>query len=61
MSISIKTSEDIKKMREAGKLASEVLDFITPFIKQNITTNEIDKICQEFNIPIAAAALSFAC
>jgi len=50
MSISIKTSEDIKKMREAGKLASEVLDFITPFIKQNITTNEIDKICHDFMV-----------
>ena len=37
MSISIKNSEDIKKMRIAGKLASEVLDFVTPFIKPNIT------------------------
>ena len=50
MSISIKNSEDIKKMRIAGKLASEVLDFITPFIKPNITTNEIDKICHNYMI-----------
>tara|TARA_B100000795_G_C22710112_1_gene403182 strand:- start:243 stop:1040 length:798 start_codon:yes stop_codon:yes gene_type:complete len=48
MSVSIKNSEDIIKMRVAGKLASEVLDFITPFIKPNITTEEIDKICHDY-------------
>tara|TARA_B100001758_G_C18242289_1_gene521227 strand:+ start:121 stop:918 length:798 start_codon:yes stop_codon:yes gene_type:complete len=50
MSISIKNSEDIKKMRIAGKLASEVLDFVTPFIKPNITTNEIDEICHNYMV-----------
>jgi|TARA_B110000037_G_scaffold113392_1_gene130552 methionyl aminopeptidase len=50
MSITIKNSEDIKKMRVAGKLASEVLDFITPFIKPNITTGEIDKICHDYMV-----------
>ena len=48
MSVSIKNLEDIKKMRVAGKLASEVLDYITPFIKPNITTDEIDKICHDY-------------
>ena len=52
MSITIKNSEDIKKMRRAGKLASEVLDFISPFIKPNITTEEIDKICHNYMINI---------
>ena len=50
MSISIKNSEDIKKMRVAGKLASEVLDYITQFIKPNITTEEIDKICHDYMV-----------
>ena len=50
MSITIKNSEDIKEMRRAGKLASEVLDFISPFIKPNITTEEIDKICHNYMI-----------
>ena len=50
MSITIKNSEDIKKMRVAGKLASEVLDFVTPFIKPNITTEEIDKICHDYMV-----------
>ncbi|MBT6818729.1 MAG: type I methionyl aminopeptidase, partial [Nitrosomonadales bacterium] len=38
MPITINNQEDIKKMKVAGKLASEVLDFITPYIKPNITT-----------------------
>jgi len=50
MSVSIKNLEDIKKMRVAGKLASEVLDYITPFIKPNITTDEIDKICHDYMV-----------
>ena len=50
MSISIKNSKDIRKMRVAGKLASEVLDYITQFIKPNITTEEIDKICHDYMV-----------
>ena len=50
MSVSIKNSEDIKKMRVAGTLASEVLDYITQFIKPNITTEEIDRICHDYMV-----------
>ena len=48
MPITINNQEDIKKMRIAGKLASEVLDFITPFIKPGITTEKIDSLCHDF-------------
>ncbi len=30
MNITYKTADDIERMREAGRLASEVLDYITP-------------------------------
>ena len=50
MSISIKNSKDISKMRVAGKLAYEVLDHITQFIKPNITTEEIDKIGHDYMV-----------
>jgi methionyl aminopeptidase len=33
MSVTIKTPEEIEKMRIAGRLGSEVLDYITPFVK----------------------------
>lgn len=48
MTITIKTDSDIKKMRIAGKLAADVLDFITPYIKVGITTEEIDNLCHDY-------------
>ena len=50
MPIRINNQEDIERMRIAGKLASEVLDFITPFIKPSITTEKIDNLCHDFMI-----------
>ena len=48
MPVTIKTPEEIKKMRAAGKLASEVLDFIQPHVKPGITTEELDDLCHDF-------------
>lgn len=39
---------DLQGMREAGRLASEVLDHVTPFIQVGTTTGEIDRICHEY-------------
>ena len=50
MTISIKNIDDIKKMRVAGKLASEVLDFITPFVKPGISTEELDHLCHNYMV-----------
>ena len=47
MNITIKTAQDIERMREAGRLASEVLDYLTPFIQPGITTLEIDRLSAE--------------
>ena len=38
MKVTIKTAQEIEKMRIAGRLASEVLDYITPFVKPGVTT-----------------------
>ena len=46
----IKTSSDIKEMRVAGKLAAEVLEMITPFVKPGISTGELDSICHDYII-----------
>jgi methionyl aminopeptidase len=46
---SIFTNEsDINGMRHAGKLASEVLDFITPHIVEGVSTEKIDRLCHEY-------------
>jgi len=48
MSITIKTPEDIEGMRVAGRLASEVLDFLTPQVKAGVTTAHLDKIALDY-------------
>ena len=52
MTIHIKNPQEIEKMRVAGKLASEVLDFITPYVKPGITTEEIDKLCHDYMVNV---------
>jgi methionyl aminopeptidase len=44
----IKSSEEIEKMRIAGKLAAEVLEMITPYVQEGITTDELNTICHDF-------------
>ena len=48
MTIPIKTGVDIEGMRLAGRLASEVLDMLTPHIQPGITTREIDRLAHEY-------------
>jgi methionyl aminopeptidase len=50
MSVTIKSPEDIEKMRVAGRLASEVLDFITPHVKAGVTTEELDALCHGYMV-----------
>jgi methionyl aminopeptidase len=52
MSITIKNDTDIEKMRIAGKLASEVLDYITPYVKPGVTTGELDKLCHDYMVNV---------
>lgn len=37
-------------MRVAGKLASEVLEMIGPYVKKGVTTDELNKICHDYII-----------
>ena len=50
MVIHIKTADEIQKMRVAGRLAGEVLDFIAPYIRPGITTGEIDRLCHDYQV-----------
>ena len=55
MTIHIKTSEEIAKMRLAGRLASEVLEMIEQYVKPGISTGELDRICHEFIVTVQDA------
>ena len=48
MKISIKNNTQIQKMRIAGKLASEVLEMIEPFVVPGVSTGELDKRCFDY-------------
>ncbi len=39
-------------MRVAGRLTSEVLDYIGPFVKAGVTTNELDKLCHDLIVEV---------
>jgi len=48
MTVTLKTPEDIAKMRVAGKLAADVLEMIAEHVKPGITTEELDRICHDY-------------
>ncbi len=48
MTVTIKTAEEIAKMRVAGRLAAEVLEMIEPHVQPGITTDELDRICHDY-------------
>lgn len=55
MAATIKTPEEQKKMRVAGKLAADVLDMITPHVVAGVTTEELDKICHDYIVNVQDA------
>ena len=52
---SIKTTEDLRKMREAGRLAAEVLTLIEPHVRPGVTTEELDRICHDHIVNVQKA------
>ena len=52
MTITIKSGPDIEGMRIAGRLASEVLDYITPFVAPGISTGELDRLCHDYMVNV---------
>ncbi|WP_292742666.1 MULTISPECIES: type I methionyl aminopeptidase [unclassified Methylophaga] len=48
MGVTIKTAEEIEKMRVAGRLAADVLTMIEPHVVAGITTDELNTICHDY-------------
>ena len=55
MTITINSPQDIESMRIAGKLASEVLDYITPFVVNGVTTEKLDQLCHDYIVNVQQA------
>jgi methionyl aminopeptidase len=63
MAVVLKTPEEIERMRVAGRLASEVLDFITPHVKAGVTTGALNDLCHDYMVNVQKAVpapLSYA-
>ena len=48
MTITLKDTDGATGMRVAGRRASEVRDYLTPFVKPGVTTNELDKLAHDY-------------
>ena len=52
MAVTIKTPEEIDNMREAGRLAAEVLEMIGPHVLPGISTGELDRLCHDYIVNV---------
>jgi methionyl aminopeptidase len=55
MAVTIKTPEEIEKMRVAGRLAAEVLQIVAPHVQPGVTTGELDRICHDHIVNVQQA------
>ena len=47
-----KTPAEVEGMRVAGRLAAEVLDFITPYVKPGVSTATLDRLCHDYMVGV---------
>ncbi len=52
MTITYKDAAGIAGMRVAGQLASEVLDYLTPFVQAGVSTNALDQLAHDYIVDV---------
>jgi methionyl aminopeptidase len=55
MNVSIKTPEEIRNMRVAGRLAADVLHMIGPYVRPGVTTEDLDRLCHDYIVDVQQA------
>jgi methionyl aminopeptidase len=55
MSVTIKSPQEVEKMRIAGRLAAEVLEMIAPLVQPGVTTDQLDRICHDHIVNVQQA------
>jgi len=48
--------EDFEAMRRSGRLAAELLDYITPFVVPGVITGELDRLCHAYTVERGATS-----
>ncbi len=55
MTVTIKTPDEQEKMRDAGRLAADVLDMIADHVRPGVTTGELDRLCHDYITAVQGA------
>jgi len=55
MPVTVKTPEQIEKMRVAGRLAAEVLEMLVPHVKPGVTTEDLDRLAHDYIVNVQKA------
>jgi methionyl aminopeptidase len=55
MPVTVKTPEQIDKMRVAGRLAAEVLAMLVPHVKAGVSTEELDRLAHDHIVDVQGA------
>ena len=55
MKVSLKTPEQIEKMRIAGRMAAEVLELLGERVVPGVTTAELDRFCHDYIVNVQKA------
>ena len=55
MTIQLRSTDDLAKMREAGRLAAEVLELIGEYVVPGVSTEELDSICHDHIVNVQKA------
>ncbi|TPV96263.1 MAG: type I methionyl aminopeptidase [Myxococcales bacterium FL481] len=50
MAVEIKSPEEIEKMRAAGRLAGQLLEYLEPFVQPGVTTNRLNTLAHEWTL-----------
>ncbi len=53
--ITLKNAEEAQGMRVAGRLAAEVLDYLTPHVVPGVTTEALDKLAHDYIVQVQQA------
>jgi methionyl aminopeptidase len=48
VSVALKSSSEINKLRAAGKMAAQLLRFVQSFVKPGVTTEDLDRLCADW-------------
>jgi len=52
MAVTLKTQQEIEAMRVAGRLASELLDYIAPYVQPGTSTGRLDDLCHSYMVNV---------